>query len=59
MKMFLSIYGTFIDNIGKIFFFKSNAFVFNYQVAFEAIKGSGYESDIAIDAISMNACGEY
>ncbi|XP_055996867.1 MAM and LDL-receptor class A domain-containing protein 1-like isoform X2 [Ostrea edulis] len=29
----------------------------NYKVAFEAIKGSGYRSDIAIDAISMTACG--
>jgi hypothetical protein len=30
-----------------------------YQVAFEAVKGSGYKSDIAIDDISMTACGEY
>jgi hypothetical protein len=28
-------------------------------VAFEAIKGSGNESDIAIDSIMMNECGEY
>jgi hypothetical protein len=53
MRIFFSF------NMRKHLLVNDMCLLLEYQVAFEAIKGSGNESDIAIDSIMMNECGEY